>query len=71
MSRCPWRCTTCRDEARAEHKEKRGAEVQILACRAEPLPVFVEEVDEEDEADAYEGVEELFTVKDPEIEDGD
>lgn len=71
MSRCPRRCMTCRDEARVERKEKQGAEARISACRAGPFPVFVEEVDKEDEADAYEGVEELFAAEDPEIEDGD
>ena len=61
MSRCPARCTTCRDELRQERHEQRVHQERIARCRTGPMPhphVTMEEVEEEEDE------EDLFTHND-------
>ena len=47
----PCCCTGCRNEAREEHHASKEQARIINACRAGPLPAFVEDADNEDEED--------------------
>ena len=70
MSRCPARCTTCRDEARQERHERRMHDERIARCRTGPIPhphVTMEEVEEEEDMFAHNDLPEL--QEDPEDSD--
>ena len=67
MTRCPPACCSgCRDEARKERLARKAEIRRINSCSAGPVPMFVEEEDEDEDPPLFEP-----SSDDPEIEDGD
>jgi len=75
MSRCPEKCSLCREEVCEERKEARKEAQRIRACRMGPFPkTTVEEVDDEGDDLAGEEEEEAPEEEQEEketVEDGD
>jgi len=69
LTRCSPRCCTgCRNEAREECRASKEQARVINACRAGPLPAFIEDADGEDEEDE---VPDLEGFMEYEYEEGD
>jgi len=69
LTRCsPRCCTSCRNEAQEERRTSKEQARIINACRASPLPAFVEDANDEDKEDE---VSDLEGFMEYEYEEGD